>query len=250
MPKPTGFREAFERALDGISPRAVVIEVTGSTNDDARALGREGAPHLTVVVTNEQRAGRGRLGRAWVAPPGTSLLASWVARPALPVERWPLVPLLAGVAAAEAIEARTNVAPSLKWPNDLLAGERKLGGILVEAELPAFVVVGLGVNVGQTSFPTGLAATSIAMEGGVRLDRADLMAATLAAFQRALEEPEAALDRYRARCATLGTTVRVERTAAEPVQGVARAIDEIGGLVVEAATGEVTVTAGDVIHLR
>ena len=249
MPKPTEFHAAFARALRGVVPGAVTLDETASTNDDARTLAREGAPHLTVVVADAQTAGRGRLGRTWSSPRGLGLIASWVARPPLPVERWTLVPLLAGVAAAEAVRARTGVVATLKWPNDLRVGERKLGGILVEAEVPEFVVVGLGVNVSQTVFPEDLAAiaTSIALEGGMRLDRADLLAATLREFEEALRDPGAAMERYRALCDTLGRRVRVERAHVEPLEGVARAIDERGALVLDDGTA---VASGDVVHLR
>jgi BirA family biotin operon repressor/biotin-[acetyl-CoA-carboxylase] ligase len=258
MPKPVEFHEAFARALDGVSPNVVTLDETGSTMDDARALAREGAPHLSVVVTDRQRAGRGRLGRAWVSPPRAGLQATWVVRARLPVERWTLVPLMAGVAAAEAVRERTRVRATLKWPNDVLAGgdgddagrgARKLGGILVEAEPPEFLLVGLGVNVGHTSFPPELAevATSVALEGGIRLDRADLLARAMTNFARALDDVEGTLARYRELCATLGRRVRIERSGAEPLEGVARDIDERGALVLD--SGEV-VASGDVVHLR
>jgi BirA family biotin operon repressor/biotin-[acetyl-CoA-carboxylase] ligase len=246
VPKPTEFHTAFRRALDGVSPRAVTVERTGSTNDDARALGREGAPHLTVVVAQEQLAGRGRLGRTWHAATGESLLCSWVVRPEMPVERWTLLPLLAGLAAAEAVEARAKVSADLKWPNDLLVRERKLGGILTEAELPDFAVIGLGLNVSTMAFPPELVATSLGLEGAVRLDRADLLAHILAGFDAALADPDAALDRYRGRCVTIGQRVRVERSDGRTIIGQARAVVETGALDVD---GE-QVAAGDVHHVR
>lgn len=253
MPKPVEFHEAFARALAGVSPRAVTLDETASTNDDARALAREGAPHGTVVAADAQTAGRGRLGRAWWSRPGEALIASWVVRPALPVEAWTTIPLLAGVAAAEAVRARAKVEVGLKWPNDVTTGgARKLGGILAEAEVPHFVVVGLGVNVSQVAFPAELReiATSLALEGAVRLDRADLLAATLARFDEALADPGAALDRYRALCVTLGRGVRVERPSGEPLEGVARDVDATGALLVESGGETVAVASGDVVHLR
>lgn len=246
MPKPTEFHEAFARALAGVVPGGVTLDETGSTNDDARALAREGAPHLTAVVANAQASGRGRRGRAWMAEPGEALLASWVVRPPFPVERWTLVPLLVGVAAAEAVRARARVDATLKWPNDVLVGERKLAGILVEAEPPSFCVAGLGLNVSQTAFPPDLPATSLALESAVRLDRADLLAAVLRRFDEALREPEGALERYRALCSTLGAAVRVERGGGDPVEGVAERIEPDGALVVAGRR----LHAGDVVHLR
>lgn len=252
MPRPATLEQALSGALAGLSPQVSVVEVTGSTNDDARALARDGAPHLAVVVSDEQRAGRGRRGRTWTAAAGESLLASWVVRPALPVERWPVLPLLAGVAAVEAVRARAGVQAVLKWPNDLLVGPRKLGGILVEAEPPSFAIVGLGINVAQTAFPDDLReiATSLALAGATRLDRADLLAAVIAGFVGALEDPEAALVRYRASCATLGRSVRIERAGAQALEGVAVDLDGSGALLVDDGTDRHVVAAGDVVHLR
>ena len=239
MPKETEFHAAFARALEGISPQVVTLDETGSTNDEARTLARQGAPHLSVVVANYQAAGRGRLDRTWVSPPGMGLMASFVVRPSLPVESWTTIPLLAGVAACDAVRERTKVDAHLKWPNDLVTANGKLGGILVEAEPPGFVIVGLGVNVSHLGFPPGLRATSLVLEGALRLDRADLLAATLRGFA------SANLDRYRELCATLGQRVRVERTNGD-VEGVASDVDESGALVVDG----VAVRSGDVVHLR
>jgi BirA family biotin operon repressor/biotin-[acetyl-CoA-carboxylase] ligase len=245
MPKPAEFHEAFARALAPVSPRVVTLDEAASTNDEARTLARDGAPHLSVVVANHQTAGRGRLGRRWESAPGAGLAASWVARPPFAVERWTLIPLFAGVAACDAIRARAKVEASLKWPNDLVTARGKLGGILVEAEPPAFAVVGLGVNVSHTAFPPGLEATSLALEGAQRLDRADLLAHALRGFAAALGDPGAALARYRELCATLGRRVRVQRRGGD-VEGIAEDVDASGALVVDGAP----VQSGDVVHLR
>jgi BirA family biotin operon repressor/biotin-[acetyl-CoA-carboxylase] ligase len=252
VPKATGFHEEFARALAGVSPRVVTLDEVGSTMDEARVLARAGALPGTAVVADHQTAGRGRFGRGWVSPPGLGLHASWVVRPALPIDRWTLIPLLAGVAVAEAVRARTGVEATLKWPNDLLVGARKLGGILVEAEVPEFLVVGLGINVSHLELPEELreTATSLALEGAVRLDRADLFAATLAGFARALADVPEALARYQQLCATLGERVRIERVGAEPLEGVARDVDPSGALVLESAGERLRVASGDVVHLR
>lgn len=251
MPKPSDIRSALARALADVAPAVEVRERTRSTNDDAKDLARAGAAHLTVVVADAQTQGRGRRGRRWEAEPGTALLASWVIRPSLPPERWPVLPLLAGLACAEAVRARTGVAADLKWPNDLLVGDRKLGGILVEAEPPAFAIAGVGINVSQAALPAALAgtATSIALEGGARLDRADLLAGILRSFEAALAEPAAALERYRALCATLGRRVRVLRDR-DQMEGVAVDVDAGGALRLRTGAGEETIAAGEVEHLR
>ena len=252
MPKEQDFHLAFKRALAEVSPRIVTLDETGSTNDDARALARAGAPHMTVVVADTQSAARGRLGRSWIVDPNQALNASWIVRPERPVDEWTVIPLLAGVAAADAVQERTHVEARLKWPNDVLVGARKLAGILTEAEVPQFVVVGLGMNVLQQSFDGERAgtATSIAIEGGKRLDRPDLLATTLQHFIDGLRDPLKALDRYRHACVSIGQTVRVERATGDPVSGFARAIDDRGALVVETQRGDVRIASGDVVHLR
>jgi BirA family biotin operon repressor/biotin-[acetyl-CoA-carboxylase] ligase len=252
MPKEQDFHLAFKRALADISPRIVTLDETGSTNDDARALARAGAPHMTVVVADTQSAARGRLGRSWISDPKQALNASWIVRPDRPVDGWTTIPLLAGVAAVEAVKKRAHVDARLKWPNDVLVGARKLAGILTEAEVPDFVIVGLGMNVLQQSFDGDRAdtATSLAIEGGKRLDRPDLLAATLQRFSDALDDPGAALAHYRQLCITIGQAVRVERATGDPVSGFARAIDDTGALVLETARGDMRVASGDVVHLR
>ena len=252
MPKEQDFHLAFKRALADVSPQVVTLDETGSTNDDARALARAGAPHGTVVVANTQSAARGRLGRSWIVDPRQALNASWIVRPERPVDEWTVIPLLVGVAVADAVRQRTGVEARLKWPNDVLVGARKLAGILTEAEVPQFVVAGVGMNVLQQSFEGERAetATSIAIEGGTRLDRPDLVATMMQLFGEALADPVKALDRYRELCLTIGQTVRVERATGDPVSGFARAIDDTGALVVETARGDVRVASGDVVHLR
>jgi len=252
VPKEQDFHLAFKRALADVSPRIVTLDETGSTNDDARALARAGAPHMTVVVADAQSAARGRLGRSWIVDPNQALNASWIVRPERPVDEWTVIPLLAGVAAVDAVKERAHVEARLKWPNDVVVGARKLAGILTEAEVPHFLIVGLGMNVLQQSFDGDRAdtATSIAIEGGKRLDRPDLLATTLANFSAGLRDPQAALNNYRQLCVTIGQTVRVERATGDRVSGFARAIDDTGALVVETSRGDVRVASGDVVHLR
>lgn len=216
----------------------------GSTNDEAARLAEAGAPEGVVVVADEQTAGRGRLGRTWTAEAGTSLLASWIVRPPYAADRWPLLSLATGVAVAEAVIDR-GVEAQLKWPNDVLAGHRKLAGILAEAG-NGFVVVGLGLNVRQDSFPEGLSATSLLLERARPVGRARLLGAVLERFAPYAADPGSALEPYRRLCATLGRRVRVERAGASGVEGPAEAVGERGELVV----GGVAVAAGDVVHLR
>jgi BirA family biotin operon repressor/biotin-[acetyl-CoA-carboxylase] ligase len=222
-----------------------------STNAYLLEEARGGAPAGLVAVADHQRAGRGRLGRTWAAPPGTSLLVSVLLRPDLPVERRHLVVLAAAVAMAEAVEATSGVVAALKWPNDLLVGERKLAGILAEGTGDA-VVVGMGVNVEWPDVPEELAeiATAINLEGGRPVTRDDLLDAFLARYAARLSDLDAARAEYRGRLVTLGRRVRVEQ-ATTTVVGIATALDDDGHLVVEVeGEGPVVVAAGDVVHLR
>jgi len=249
---------------------------TGSTNSDAMAAARDGAPEGAVVVADHQSAGRGRLGRTWTAPPGASLLVSVLLRPQAEVVG--AVAMAVGLAMAEAVEELTGVAPGLKWPNDLLLDDRKLAGILAEADWPAgstassgwraprdgermVVVVGVGVNVNwPDTLPDDLAETATALNHvvGHDVDRGELLVAFLRRLDGhygALVEARSAaasglLDAWRARSATLGRRVRVDLGSSD-VEGTAVDVDAEGHLVVESDDGERrTFAAGDVVHLR
>jgi BirA family transcriptional regulator, biotin operon repressor / biotin---[acetyl-CoA-carboxylase] ligase len=223
--------------------------------DEARA----GAPEGVVAVADHQDAGRGRLGRVWSAPSGSSLLVSVLLRPHVAPERLMLVTMAAGVALAEAVEAVAGIEVKLKWPNDLVVGDRKLAGLLAEADVPAgadrpmAVVVGAGCNVEWDAFPPELEATATAcnLEAGRPVGRDDVLAAFLdhlAVRYRALDDVPGA---YRARLATLGRRVRVELGAGRVIVGVATGIDDAGRLLVSSDTDETHVlTVGDVVHLR
>ena len=168
--------------------------VTGSTNTDAMAAARNGAPHGSVFFADEQRAGRGRGDHTWESAAGEGLYVSVLLRPDLSPAYLPLAPLAAGLAAADAIRAATGLDVDLRWPNDLLIGPRKTGGILVEAQSEssgvAFVVVGIGINVHQRSFDPGLAtpATSLDLESGYvfgqRINRQALLVGLLESLER------------------------------------------------------------------
>jgi BirA family transcriptional regulator, biotin operon repressor / biotin---[acetyl-CoA-carboxylase] ligase len=215
--------------------------------DEARA----GAPAGTVVVADHQTAGRGRLGRTWVAPPGASLLTSVLLRPTLSAERRHLLVAAAALAMAEAVEATTGVVAGLKWPNDLLVGERKLCGVLAEAAADA-LVVGLGVNVEWTDVPAELAtvATACNLEGGRPTERRVLLDSFLARYADRLADLAAARTAYEARLLTRGRRVRVEQADGELV-GTATGVDDAGRLVVAHDDRSVsTVSVGDVVHVR
>jgi BirA family biotin operon repressor/biotin-[acetyl-CoA-carboxylase] ligase len=243
-----------------------VVPSTGSTNADLLARAADPySPEGQVLLAEEQTAGRGRLGRSWSSVPGAALTFSVLLRPAaVPAARRGWLTLLTGVAVASAVRSVAGVDAVLKWPNDVLVGDRKLAGILAEQSPDgSAVVVGTGLNVVTPqeipASATGLAATSLRAEGAT-VSREELLLGLLdqleywyAAF-RADPDPDRSglLGAYRALCETLGRTVRVELPAGGTVTGVARDIDADGRLLVADGHGDsvTPVSAGDVVHVR
>jgi BirA family biotin operon repressor/biotin-[acetyl-CoA-carboxylase] ligase len=235
-------------------------EELDSTNVLALQLARQGAPEGLVVVAHHQTSGRGRLGRTWEAPPGSSLLVSILFRPGptLPPERAHLLTAAVGTAAAAACESLTGVRPGLKWPNDLLVGGRKLAGILAESDLSggqlAAVVVGLGLNV--SSAPPGLVAISLA-EAVRAAGSAEAVPALDVLLDAVLHEIDQRYPRFdqvaaefRQRCETLGREVKVE-LGHETLVGTAVDLSDEGHLGVRDSEGRLRwIAAGDVTHLR
>jgi BirA family biotin operon repressor/biotin-[acetyl-CoA-carboxylase] ligase len=223
-----------------------------STNHYALERAREGAATGLVVVADHQRAGRGRLDRTWEAPPGSSLLVSVVLHaPGGPHDAHEAV-TAAAVALVRALAAVAGVAAGIKWPNDVLVGDRKLAGILAEREGDA-VVVGLGVNVNWDVFPPELAdiATAANLAAGRVVDRDALLDGFLAELADALDDPFATERAHRELLVTLGRTVRVELTGGGVLEGEAVGLGVHGELEVCDAAGVVHgVVAGDVVHLR
>jgi BirA family biotin operon repressor/biotin-[acetyl-CoA-carboxylase] ligase len=223
------------------------MDVVDSTNRVVSKLADAGEPEGLVVAADLQTAGRGRLDRSWDAEPGSGLLVSLLLRPAeLPVARWHLLTAATAVAARSACAQVAGVTPDIKWPNDLLLGERKLAGILAEGSANA-MVIGMGLNV--HSGPPGSAHLDGTAER--RVSRTSLLVAWLAALDGLLGRWEAVTDRYRAECSTIGREVVVEKVGGARLPGRAERIDEHGRLVVRGGDGELTtVSVGDVTHLR
>ncbi|MCY1047351.1 biotin--[acetyl-CoA-carboxylase] ligase [Corallococcus sp. bb12-1] len=237
-------------------------ETIGSTNATAFRLAQDGAPHGTVVVAEQQTAGKGRRGRAWVSPPGLNLYFSAILRPALAPQHAPELTLVAAVALAEALrEAGSDAA--IKWPNDVQLGGQKVAGILTELsaepERVHFVIVGVGVNLnaGPEHFPEELrdTATSLSQVLGRSVARAAFTAALWARLEAWLDTYlatgfDAVRTRWKALSSTLGQQVRV-RTDRGDWEGFAEDIDPTGALMVRTADGRVErVLAGDVEQLR
>jgi BirA family biotin operon repressor/biotin-[acetyl-CoA-carboxylase] ligase len=228
-----------------------------STNRYVLDEARAGAAHGLVAAADHQTAGRGRLGRSWEAAPGSSLLVSVLLRPDVPVERLFLLTVAAGLALADALAAVAKVTVGLKWPNDLVVDDRKLAGLLAEAELDGgtarAVVIGAGCNLRADAFPPELAhqATAVELESGTPVDRDELLLGFLDALTARLDDLDTVLDDARARSATLGRRVRVVLPGDELVEGVAAALAVDGSLIVRDDEGnEHAVAVGDVVHLR
>ncbi len=218
------------------------VSACTSTNDLCLQRAEAGAPEGTLVVGEVQSAGRGRLGREWLSEPGQGLLFSFLARPVLPPEMMVTLPLVAGIAMSLALR-ETGVDAGLKWPNDVLIGERKVCGILCEAHTSARgiegIVIGVGVNVGAV--PEAVAYRAVGLEH--RLDRMNLLAKFLQHFEalyaRWSKQGLAGLrDELDMLDAKKDKPIRV-RLSKEPTEGIARGIREDGALLLEHPNGQI-----------
>jgi BirA family biotin operon repressor/biotin-[acetyl-CoA-carboxylase] ligase len=263
------YRAALRAALPPFFSPLEVLERVPTTMGRVAELGEAGAPEGATVVAEEQTAGRGRLGRSWIAPPGTGLLVSVLVRPSLaPADLW-LVASLAGVALVDAVGELAAKAPrrpraGLKWPNDLLLDGKKAAGLLAEAGIGggtlSWVALGMGANVNQSpeDFPPEVAgaATSLALATGAKVDRAELLGAWGARFEAGYRQLAAGttgplLAAYRDRLETLGRQVRADRLAGGPVVGTAVDLSAGGNLVILTRSGaRVEIATADVRHLR
>ena len=241
--------------------RLDIVETTGSTNADLLARHSAGEDiDGAVLIAEHQSAGRGRNGRAWSTPPRSQIaLSVGIAARGVPTTAWGWVPLLTGVAVVEAVRATTGLDAKLKWPNDVLVGEGKLAGILAEVAAPdPVIVVGLGLNVTLTAEEApDPRATSLLMLGSTMLDRSALLGAVLAELTvridrwRSAGGPDATLIAdYRRRSLTLGTRVRALLPGDREIIGVATDLDASGQLSIDTGAQTVTVSAGDITHLR
>ncbi len=231
--------------------------VTGSTNNDALAAAREGATHGSVYFADEQRTGRGRGDHSWHSAAGEGLYVSVLLRPAVTPAHLPMIPLAAGLAAANAISIASNLKVDVRWPNDLLIGDRKTGGILVESKTEgndaSFVVIGIGINVHQRAFDPGLStpATSLDLESGRFISRQALLITLLESLQRETRElhDPAVVAAIPARVAVASTWLRNRRVDVHGPQactGVTAGLDGNGFLLVRTADGIVTVHTGGI----
>jgi len=235
------------------------LSSTGSTNDDLKALARQGAPHGTAVLAGHQTGGHGRLGRNFHSPEGMGIYLSILLRPDCPPAELMHLTCAAAVAMCDAVEQAAGFRPGIKWTNDLVYGRKKLGGILTELGLSPkgtvdFAVIGIGINCRQKEedFPADIRgiAGSLNMVTGKENPPAILAAAMLEALHRMdsilLDEKAALLDQYRKDCVTVGQEISVVR-GDDIRHGTALSVDESGALVVRYADGTTeAVNSGEV----
>ncbi len=261
--------------LNSLSPRAIkehlrtrwlgqqevcCFDAVESTNTEANRLAREGAPEGTLIVANTQTKGRGRLGRSWISPPGSGLYLSIILRPDCPSNRFPRLTLTAGVAVASAIQ-QTGMKPQLKWPNDILIADRKVGGILAEAVFNQkridFAILGIGINVntkrGELPVSVRSLATSLRLSLGKPVSRMYLLQTLLYLLEPWYEffctgAFETILEAWCEFDNTLGRVVEVFLPERRLV-GVAEALEPDGALLVRDKRGCLhRIVAGDVVH--
>lgn len=245
----------------GPGVRVEVEDTVGSTNAVVVERARQGAAAGLVVVAEHQSGGRGRLDRTWEAPARSSLTFSVLLRPVAPTRSWPWLPLLTGYAVGKALRAAGYDA-GVKWPNDVLIGEQKVAGILlerVETDQGPAAVVGVGLNVDLTPeelpVPT---ATSLAIQSGSPPERTELLIRVLQTLREAFDAWEAGGDlggirlaeSYAGACVSIGRQVRVELPSGESLLGHATGVDPGGRLLVECDGTTTAVAAGDVVHAR
>jgi len=237
------------------------LEAVGSTNEVAKRLAGEGAPEGTVVIADLQTAGKGRLGRSWMAPANSSLLMSLIFRPTLAPVQANRLNMLCSLAAADAIQSYTGLAVGIKWPNDLVVPQppghnyRKLAGLLTESSVAGdnllFVVVGMGINVNLEPAALGpvmVPATSLSAELGRPVDREALLVAILAHIEnryRQLDSDQIHQD-WKQRLVTLGQEITVT-TPTGQIHGVAVGVNPDGALLLRDLAGNLQpIMIGDV----
>ena len=249
------------------------FEQIDSTNSQALHITEVGTPHGTVIVANQQTAGKGRLGRRWHSPPNTNLYCSIILtqKPIQSFISW--IPLASGVAVAEALEDLSGLPTSVKWPNDILFGTKKLGGILCETTTKgpsgwgAIVGIGINVNCEKTHFPLDLTetATSLTIEAERQFDRRIVLTTLLAKLESYYDyvfssDLHALQSSYYSRSSTLGRQIRAHLVNGEQVEGFALNIGSEGELFVEPSSqpgqsttsqsSPIEIRAGDIVHLR
>jgi BirA family biotin operon repressor/biotin-[acetyl-CoA-carboxylase] ligase len=269
QPSPPLTRNTIHSTLSTtwLGRRIELFDCLPSTNREAVQLAQAEVEHGTVVAADSQTAGRGRLSRTWFSPPGANLYCSIILRTARPPERltewlsW--LPLISALAAAEAIEQVSSIHVAVKWPNDLLISERKVGGILCESgtgmRSDPFQIIGIGfnVNLDHDDWPADLrdSATSLWQERKIAVDRNRLLAQLLLELEQCLDElvvhgtNRLGLAYYQ-RCSTIGHTVQATLSNGDVVVGLAEGIGQDGSLRVRPQAIQPGSGTPEVVHLR
>jgi BirA family biotin operon repressor/biotin-[acetyl-CoA-carboxylase] ligase len=238
-----------------LKPKVLRFESLPSTNTELARLASEGAPEGVSVVAEEQTAGRGRLQRAWSSPKGAGLYFSILLRPTIPQNCWPLITFMAALAVGDALRGACELETDIKWPNDILSGERKICGILAEAiETPVgrAVILGIGINLTQNAFPPELesVATSVSEATGRAADREQILSSLLDALSpwySRLNDPGKIVDAWSNRSSyAIGKLVQVSN-GDDVWQGTTSGVEPDGALRLRTSSGEIKlVRAGDV----
>ena len=233
------------------------FDTLDSTNDYGKILSEKQKVHGTLIVADTQTAGKGRRGRAWQSPKGSSVSMSLCLEPKLPTERAAGLTLVMALSVASAIEEMTGEKAMIKWPNDIVLNGKKICGILTEMflrEKDYVVIIGVGINVNILEFPPEIRniATSLCLECGEKISREDLMKATMKHFESFYEKYEVSGDfsllkgQYEKRLVNRNSQVRV-LDQKEPFEGIAKGIDELGNLLVLCEDGQLkSVCSGEV----
>lgn len=244
-----------------------ILTETASTNSLGMTLAVSGEPHGTVILAEHQTAGKGRLGRSWVSPPNKNIYCSMILRDPRLQQHLTWIPLATGLALQEAIQKTLGITPSLKWPNDLLIGNKKLAGILCEStsrgHTGGVFIIGFGVNVNaeREDFPADLqsTSTSIFQESNMLCDRNTLLTSIFNYLEKwydhlASDNIVAVQSAYTAACSTLGIDVRCTLNEAREIHGRATAIGMDGSLQVipfdQGARQAIEIRSADVTHVR
>lgn len=224
-------------------------ETVDSTQKIAYQLAYDGAVEGTVIVADEQASGRGRLNRSWYSPKGTGIWMSLILRPEIPPQQAPQLTLLTAVAVAQGIQEATGLIPNIKWPNDILINNKKVVGILTELQAESdrinSVIIGIGINVNQLNFPDEIAsiATSLAIEKGIKINRAKIIQHILLKIEKLYKEYlqngfsliKVLWESY---AISIGRRI-IARTLNETIEGIATGITEEGVLLLEGLDGEI-----------
>jgi BirA family biotin operon repressor/biotin-[acetyl-CoA-carboxylase] ligase len=216
--------------------RIEVFETIDSTNSHAKRLLADRSRKPSLIIAEEQTQGRGRFGKTWQTEKGKNLMFSLLVSPKIPRQNFGLLPLLTSLGVVKTVESTTKINVITKWPNDLLINDKKICGILLEtvSSHPGWVVIGIGLNVNQTEFPSDLHATSLALETGKQIDRTKLLSSIIHHLEwlyrsQSPDQFRSMLAEWKSRCTMLNKTIQLQSDDGV-ITGLATGIADDGGL--------------------